>query len=258
MARANRNSYDDYSKKRGKPRIVPPVTPSKYAEQNQERLYQRFTPTPEQKTLHNKMRSNTLVFVDAVAGTGKSAGVLWLYCQEYLKDPTKQIVITRTPVEAGADKIGFLPNDLSAKIEPHFASSRKLLEEFLGKAKVETDLGKRIHFLIPNYVLGSTLDNTLWFIDEAQQIQPLIMKLLLERIGTNTKCVVGGSSEQLYVTDKNRNGLADAKSRFFDYTEEFGYLPRYDDVEYHTFGIDHVMRHDIVKTVIKAYNGIGG
>ena len=57
-----------------------------------------LTPTAPQKALINKIRANTLTFVDAPAGVGKSSAILWYYCQEYLRDPSKQIVITRTPV----------------------------------------------------------------------------------------------------------------------------------------------------------------
>lgn len=226
----------------------------KYNSAANEKLIERFTPTAPQKALINKIRANTLTFVDAPAGVGKSSAILWYYCQEYLRDPSKQIVITRTPVEAGADKIGFLPDGYDAKVSVHAASARKILEEFLGKSKVAADWGKRIHFVIPNYILGSTVENALWLIDECQQMQPLIMKLLLERIGKNTKCVVAGCSDQLYVKDTQRNGLSDALRRFFDNSMN----PRFDDTAFHTFDVDDVQRHDIVKTVIKAYKGIGG
>lgn len=231
-----------------------PEIKEQYVHQATNKLMEKFTPTPPQKQLINKVRENTLVFVDAVAGVGKSSAILWYYCQEYLRDPSKQIVITRTPVEAGTDKIGFLPDGYESKVAVHAASSRKILEEFLGKSRVAADWGKRIHFMIPNYILGTTVENSLWLIDECQQLQPLIMKLLLERIGKNTKCVVAGCSDQLYVKDTNRNGLSDAVNRFF--TKDF--TPKYDDVAYHTFEVEDVMRHDIVKSVIKAYKGIGG
>ena len=233
---------------------VHPEVKEQYVSQATGKLMEKFTPTAPQKLLINKIRENTLVFCDAVAGVGKSSAILWYYCQEYLRDPSKHIVITRTPVEAGADKIGFLPDGYESKVAVHAASSRKILEEFLGKSRVAADWGKRIHFIIPNYILGSTVDNSLWLIDECQQMQPLIMKLLLERIGKDTKCVVAGCSDQLYVKDTNRNGLSDAINRFFD--KDFS--PKFNDTAYHTFEVEDVMRHDIVKSVIKAYKGIGG
>ena len=115
---------------------------------------------------------------------------------------------------------------------------------------------KKLKFLIPNYVLGSTLDNSLILIDEAQQLQPLILKLLLERIGKNSVCVVAGDRKQLYTTDKNRNGLSDAINRFFRSDKDGLLIPRYENVEHMEFIVDDVQRSDIVKTVIKAYSDL--
>lgn len=229
------------------------ATNAKYMEENENRM-QKFVPTAQQKVLINKVREHTLTFVDSVAATGKTSSVLWYFCQEYIKDPSRQIVVVRTPVEAGPDKIGFLPNDLSAKLEPHFASTRRILEDFLGKTRVAADIGKRIHFMIPNYVLGSTIDNSLILIDEVQQLNPLILKLLLERLGKNSKCVVAGCSDQLYTTDKNRSALKDAMQRFFT-LKDGEHVPNYPDIASHKFEIEEVMRHEIVKNVIRAYVG---
>ena len=222
----------------------------------QEDKIKTFTPTREQKELINTIRANTVTFVDSPAGTGKSSSVLWHYCQEYKNDLTKQIIVIRTPVEFTDDKIGFLPNDLASKCEPHFAPARRILEDFLGKGKVSADLGKRIHFNVPNYMLGSTLSNSLVLIDEAQQLSPQILKLLMERIGNGSKVVVAGDSNQLFEgKGSKRNALADAIDRFFKDDGEY-IVPKYDDIGYHEFGIEDVMRSEIVKTVISAYRGM--
>ena len=93
--------------------------------------YNSFHLTESQKELANKINSNTLTFVDSVAGTGKTTAVLHTFVKEYVRDPSKQILVIRTPVEAGGlDKVGFLPNELSLKIEPHFASSKRFLNNF--------------------------------------------------------------------------------------------------------------------------------
>lgn len=122
--------------------------------------------TDKQKVLRNKILENDLTFVVGSSGSGKSLAVLYTYVQEYLRDPSKQILVVRTPVEAGLDKIGALPNSLQEKVEPHFNSTKILLCDLLSKGKVETDLDHRIHFKIPNYMLGSTFDNCLIMIDE--------------------------------------------------------------------------------------------
>jgi phosphate starvation-inducible PhoH-like protein len=213
-----------------------------------------FVLTAAQKNLINKIRENVITFVDAEAGTGKSSAVLHHFCKEYLLDKQKQIVVIRTPVEAGPDKIGFLPSDLASKCAPHFSSSKVLLEQFLGKGVVETDMDHRIFFRVPNFCLGATYDNALILIDEAQQLQPIILKLLLERIGLNTKVVVAGCSSQLYLKDKDRNALADAIKRFF--VEDNGEkCPKYRDMAYHEFDIEECHRADVVKDIIRGYRG---
>lgn len=214
-----------------------------------------FVPTPAQKELINKLRSHTLTFCDSEAGTGKTSAVLYHFCKEYIADKQKQIIIIRTPVEAGPDKVGFLPSDLTQKLAPHMASTKNLLEQFLGKGVVETDMDHRIFFKVPNFCLGATFDNALILIDEAQQLQPIILKLLLERTGVNTTVVVAGCSSQIYISDKNRNALADAKNRFFKFDGEF-VEAKYADMAYHEFDIEECHRADVVKDVIRAYREV--
>lgn len=213
-----------------------------------------FKLTTNQQILADKINNHTLTFVDSPAGTGKSLTTLHTFVKEYLKDTSKRIIIIRTPVEAGGlDKVGFLPSELHVKLEPHFASTKRILEQLLNKGKVETDLDNRIFFKVPNFELGATWDNSLVYINEAQALQPMIMKLLLERIGLNTRVVVDGDSSQLYASEAaKRNGLKDALGRFFDKDMN----PKFDDVAFHKFGINDVQRSEIVKTVITAYQGM--
>ena len=227
-------------------------TPKQHEIERIEDKIKQFTPTPSQKTFINKIRSNTLTVVDAHAGVGKTAACLWYFTQEYLNNPQLNIMVVRTPVELGDDKIGFLPDSASSKIAPHFESTKAILEQFLGKSKVVADLEKRIHFTIPNFILGKTIDNTLILIDECQTISSGVMKLLLERVGKNTKVVVAGCSQQMYTNDKKRNGLNDLIGRFFNKEDE-DYVSKFNDTAIHQFTIDDVQRSDFVKTVIKAY-----
>ncbi|UOL48799.1 phosphate starvation-inducible protein [Pseudomonas phage Astolliot] len=206
--------------------------------------------TKSQRTLGNHIKTYDLTFVTGAAGSGKTTGVLAEYVSQYLSDKTKQIIVIRTPVEAGSDKVGFLPDDLSAKMEPHFVSARDVLNTLLGREKVTCDMNKRIFFKIPNYCLGSTWDNALVLIDEAQQIQPMIMKLLLERAGKNTKIVVAGDPTQLYVEDKTRNGLTHARAKFIVDGES-----KYPNVSSFDFPLeDSKTRSDLAYTVVHAYN----
>lgn len=232
-----------------------PQRKSKFSEVHQDRVKQ-FHPTEQQKVAINVSRENTLSFIVGVPGSGKSSCILWDYCQEYLKDSSKQIVIVKSPTEAGQlDKLGYLPGEKDEKLAVHFTANRKILEDFLGKGKVECDLGKRIHFLPPNYLLGMTFDNSLILVEEAQQLQPMILKLILERTGMNTRVCVVGDPMQLYTDSKEsklRNGLSDAVARFFNQDGS----PRFNDVGFYKFDVESVMRSEIVKTVIRAYYDI--
>lgn len=148
-------------------------------------------------------------------------------------------------------------NCLTDKLEPHFASSKMLLESLLSPGKVEADLGgkhQRIQFLIPNFILGATIDNAILIIDEAQTLHPMIMKLLLERIGENTKCIVLGDPSQVYSSSKDRQGMRDAIHRFFNMDGNTVKNPIFENIGYFKFDIEHCMRSDIVKSVLKAYS----
>lgn len=229
-----------------------PVKKPRASEDTVARLNQ-FHPTESQKEAINVARGHTLSIVEGVPGSGKSTSILWDYCQEYLKDPSKQIVVVKSPTEAGQlDKIGFLPGTIDEKLSAHFVANRRILEEFLGKGKVECDLGKRIHLIVPNYLLGMTLDNSLILVEEAQQLQPMMLKLILERTGCQSRVCVVGDRMQLYTDAKEsklRNGLTDLVQRFIN---EDG-SAKFADVGHYKFGIESVMRSEIVKTVIKAY-----
>lgn len=212
-----------------------------------------FEPTVWQKEALEVIESHDITFVDSVAGTGKTTMALFYACKEYLADVNKQIVFVRTPAEVGPDRIGFLPGsaktDSENKLGPHFESTKALLQEFVGKNKMDADEGKRIHFSIPNFELGKTRENTVYILDECQLLQPLILKLLLERIGHGTKTIVLGSSGQLYTTDRGRNGLRDAYARFF--TEDM--QKKYERIGHYKFPLDAIQRADVVRDVIEAY-----
>lgn len=218
---------------------------------NDELGYKSLNLTEKQKLAQEVIDKNTLTFISGPAGTGKTLSVLHKFVQDYTKDVRKKICVLRTPVEAGPDRIGYLKGDASDKLEIHFKSAEHILKSLLNPNKYECDFDKRIKYWVPNFVLGSTWDDSFVLLDEAQQLSPMVMKLLLERIGKHSKCVVCGDPNQLYTTDKNRNGLSDAISRFFDTETK---QPLYDDVGWVEFTEDDITRSDICKTVVRAYS----
>lgn len=213
-----------------------------------------FSPSKWQKEALEVIQEHDITFVDSVAGVGKTSVALYYACQQYLADVNKKIVFVRTPAEVGKDRIGFLPGaattGMDDKLGPHFESTKALLVDFIGKNKMEADEGKRILFTIPNFALGKTYSDCIYVLDECQLMEPLILKLLLERIGHGTRCIVLGSSGQLY-TDNNhgRAGLKDALKRFFTPEME----KKYDRIGYYKFPMEAIQRADVVRDVIMAY-----
>ena len=211
----------------------------------------------EQKALRELIYTKDIVFCDSKAGVGKSSSILYTYVEQYLRDKYKKIVIIRQPVEVGPDKIGALPNGLDDKLEPHFIAYRDILEELLNKGKVECDFNKRIFFMPSNFAIGRSFHDSLILITEAQQMPPMILKMLLERIGRNSVCVVEGDSSQMYTTDGRRNGLSAAVKIFFD---EYGCTRKYewtDSLAFYRFSNKYNMRSDIVQIVNDAYEEYG-
>lgn len=237
-------------KSQEKEAVIP--TKSKF---NDQLGYKSFKLTDSQREFANKIIENDMVVCSSPAGTGKTLTVLHTFVQMYLANPSLNITVVRTPVEAGTDKIGFLPGEanMAEKLGPHFASAQLLLNKLLNKGKVETDTDHRIHFKIPNFLLGSTLDNTLCLVDECQELSPLIMKLILERIGVNSKVVVLGDPTQRYSGEGNRNGLTDVINKFFTKNSDGEFVSRFRGIDFHKFGIQDVQRSDFVKTVLMAY-----
>ena len=213
-----------------------------------------FVPTKSQKECINTIIGNTLTFVDAAAGTGKSSSILWHYCKEYLADRYKEIMVIRTPVEFNEDTIGFLQGDLTQKTEVHFLPAKQILEKFLGAGAVAADRDTRIHFTIPNFQLGATWTDKLVIIDEAQQLSPQVLKLLLERIGEGTTVVVAGDSNQILQGNGKRNALADAINRFFVEDPEGFLSAKFPHIGFHSFTDQECQRHPVVQSVITAYS----
>lgn len=204
-----------------------------------------WTLSPEQKELSEIIDCSDMVMVSGKAGTGKTAAVLHNYAKTYLNDKTKKIIIIRTPVEAGMDKIGALPGSEEEKIGPHFSSAKRILETLLSKEKVKCDTGKRIHFVIPNFVLGETFDDSLIIISEAQQMSPEMLKLLLERTGKNSKVVIEGDESQRYTSTGKRAGLSKM-------VEIFNKNPQ-SGIEYFEFSKYNNMRSDFVGKINQVF-----
>lgn len=199
----------------------------------------------EQKDLSKIVSMSDMTLVSGKAGVGKTSAILHNFVKEYLQDVNTNIVVIRTPVEAGLDKIGFLPGDASEKLEPHFAPAKNILEQLMSKEKVKCDIGKRIHFHIPNFLLGMTFDNSLIIVSEAQQLPKEVIRLIMERVGNNSKIVFEGDESQKYTTTGVRSGLSHAFEIFQKHPTE--------GVDFYEFSGNINMRSDFVGRINKVY-----
>lgn len=204
--------------------------------------------SPEQKELSEIINSSTMTIVSGKAGTGKTAATLHTFVKEYLRDKSKKIIIIRTAVEAGFDKIGALPGSDKEKTQPHFSSAQAILESLMSKEKVKCDMDKRIHFKIPNFVLGETFHDSLILIDEAQQLAPEIVKLLLERVGQDSKVVLCGDESQKYTSTGRRNGLSK--------TIEIFQKSPVEGIDFFEFSNFNNMRSDFVGKINRVYENV--
>lgn len=175
------------------------------------------------------------------AGTGKTyiAGAMAAMA---LEDGTvDKIIITRPAVEAG-EKMGFLPGEIEDKYGPFIGAFMGVLEERLGKGKVEYLLKQdRLVGAPLAYMRGHTFKNAFVIMDEAQNATPVQMKLFLTRIGENAIVVVNGDTDQVDIPGPS--GLTDA-------IKKVGFIPSISVIE---FGLDDVVRSGICGEIVRAY-----
>lgn len=214
--------------------------------------YKSFRLTESQEKCLKLIDNFPLVFIKGDAGSGKSSTVLMSYVNDVLADPNLQLIILRTHVEVSDDRVGALPDGLGEKIAPTFASTKNTLETLYNKETITALLANdKIRFEVPNFLIGTTFDNKRVFIDEAQQLSPMVLKMLLERMGQNTKCCVAGDDSQIYEQHTKRNALKDADKRFFnpDGSSKSELVARFEFTE------DDIVRSELTKVVVKAYKG---
>lgn len=219
-----------------------------WKEKQQNGKLNSFRPTESQNRIVKSINDNIMTVVTGGAGVGKTSVILHTFCKEYVYNQSVSIYVIRQPNEAGnLDRLGYLKGDLNEKLLPHFKAYEVILTDFIGP-KFKADFDKRIRFEPINYMLGRTLDNALILIDEAQTVEPMLMKLMLERVGENSKVVIAGDASQLYTNGK-RGGLQHVIAQFFAEDEQ----PVIDNVGLVRLTSEDVMRSDFCKAVVKLY-----
>lgn len=211
--------------------------------QQQPRALQPLEPqTEKQRKYIATIKSHIITFATGSAGTGKTYVAAAMAAQALENRQVERIIVTRPAVEAG-ESLGFLPGELDEKFDPYLQPFRMVLEERLGKPKVEYLLKAKIIEAIPlGYLRGRTFKKAFVILDEAQNTTPKQMKMFLTRIGLDTKVVINGDTSQVDI--HGANGLEDAIHRI-------SFIPTVGHVN---FTRDDVVRAGIVSEIIQAYD----
>ena len=173
--------------------------------------------TESQEHYYNLLRNNQITICSGPAGVGKSY-IAMKAAVDLLMDPSnayEKLVIVRPAVEA-EEKLGSLPGNLEEKLDPYIFPSYYLLNKIIGKeAREKLKDAEIIEVFALAYMRGMNIDNTILIFEEAQNSSPNQMKLLLTRIGFNSKFFISGDIEQTdRYRDKKQSGLYDALQRF--------------------------------------------
>ena len=151
--------------------------------------------------------NSTVTFGIGPAGTGKTFLAVASAVKLYAENKIRKIVLTRPAVEAG-ERLGYLPGDLSQKIDPYLVPLFDALEHFFGNEKLGYLIEKRNIEIVPlAYMRGRTLDNACIILDEAQNATSNQIKMFLTRLGENSKIIITGDETQIDLYKKDYSGL---------------------------------------------------
>jgi len=196
-----------------------------------------------QKTYVDAIRDNTLVFSVGPAGTGKTYLAMACAVEALLSGSVRRIILSRPAVEAG-ERLGFLPGDLTAKVDPYLRPLYDALYEMLGPDETARLMERHTIEIAPlAYMRGRTLNDAFVVLDEAQNTTPEQMKMFLTRLGFNSKMVITGDITQVDLSDGRGSGLSLVR----------GILTDIDDIAFLEFTSDDVVRHRIVAAIVDAY-----
>ena len=202
--------------------------------------------TENQRLYYDMLKSRQITICSGPAGVGKSY-IAMKAAVDLLQDPNnsyEKIMIVRPAVEA-EEKLGSLPGALEEKLDPYISPSYYLLNKLIGKENreklIELDF---IEVQALAYIRGWNIDNTILIFEEAQNSTPKQMKLLLTRIGFNSKFFISGDLEQTdRYKDKTHSGLWDAMSKFRDM----------DEIGVFEFGEQDIVRNPLITKILKKY-----
>jgi phosphate starvation-inducible protein PhoH and related proteins len=203
--------------------------------------------TVNQKRYVDSIRHNTITFGIGPAGTGKTFLAVALAAAALSRREVNRIILTRPAVEAG-ERLGFLPGDLMAKVDPYLRPLFDALHDMLEPERVSQHLERGAIEVAPlAFMRGRTLNDSFIILDEAQNTSPEQMKMFLTRLGFGSKMVVTGDITQIDLPREQDSGLV-VVNEILDGVE---------GIDFVRFGDEDVVRHKLVRRIVAAYNEHG-
>lgn len=210
--------------------------------------------TQSQQHMAESFYENDLTAVQGSSGTGKTTTAVYLALLALRRGYTRRIVFVKTPTESSDDEIGFLQGGLNDKLIQHFEAMRGVFYSFMSIKKLELEEKKgRIKFAIPNFMQGATLDDTVFVIDEAQQISPKRLKLLLERIGKNSKILLLGDKYQDYAYRKRPDGFSHFVNMITNSDDKGNKVSMINNMGFVVLPANENMRSDLSRQIVGLY-----
>ncbi len=188
-------------------------------------------------------RRNTLTLAIGPAGTGKTYLAIALAANAIRKNEVDRLILTRPAVEAG-EKLGFLPGDMSQKVDPYLRPLYDALYEIMGPDSVQRLTERNVLEIAPlAFMRGRTLSNSFIILDEAQNTTTEQMKMFLTRLGEHSRCIVTGDLTQIDLPRGRESGLKEAET----------ILSGIEDIGIIHLSQDDVVRNELVRRIVEAY-----
>ena len=190
-----------------------------------------------------KIAENDIVVGIGPAGTGKTYLAVAAAVDALTRKRVRRIVLARPAVEAG-ESLGFLPGDMQAKVDPYLRPLYDALDEMMPQERVQRALETRVIEIAPlAFMRGRTLSDAFVILDEAQNATAIQMKMFLTRLGVNSQIVITGDKTQIDLPKREESGLMQVER----------ILPGIEGIAFHYFTDVDVVRHRLVRDIIKAY-----
>jgi phosphate starvation-inducible PhoH-like protein len=200
--------------------------------------------SPRQTQYLQQIHDHVITFGVGPAGTGKTYLAVASAVDALEREEVRRIVLVRPAVEAG-EKLGFLPGDLSQKVDPYLRPLYDALYDLMGYERVGRLFERGVIEVAPlAFMRGRTLNHSFIILDEAQNTTPEQMKMFLTRIGFGTKAVITGDVTQIDLHRTQKSGLVDARN----------VLQKVQGIAFTIFQSEDVVRHPLVQQIVNAYD----